>query len=338
MVLILHYRQMPDTMHQHTYLAKRRKTFHPKRRKWNEFSIFLVDSRESENISERSASRVIGNSFVRTSLTILSSFFVLAFASLPCIAFDKEHSKLTGELSKYVHDGLIDYASWKEHPEILNSYLSELGKISESQYKSLSHNEKKALWINAYNAFTIKLVLDNYPIVGKSKYYPADSIRQIKGFWEDNQTEICGEKVSLEDIEHNNLRRDFHDPRTHFAVVCAAKGCASIRKEAFSGDKLESLLDQSARDFVADPDNVEFDFENKKVTVSKIFLWFPLDFAKSVGLGKRFPPPTDDEIVIRYILANSPQAVRDKFGDLENVKEYQVLYREYDWALNDSGK
>lgn len=225
---------------------------------------------------------------------------------------DKLHTKFSAELNKYVSDGGVDYGAWKNNPKALHAYLAELGKISKNDYDQLTKQSQLALWINAYNAFTIKLVLDHYPIKGSKEYYPSNSMRQIDGFWEENKTNVCGRSITLEAMEHDVLRKDFTDPRTHFAVVCAAKGCAKMRSSAYTGNDLDSQLNQATTAFLSDDKNLKIDFDNKTMKVSAIFKWFPLDFANQVGLGKRFPPPTDDEIVASYLLDRAPQAVQNK--------------------------
>ena len=247
----------------------------------------------------------------------------------------KAHELFSAELGKYVTDRGVKYSEWKLHPEPLKAYLHALSKVNKSEYEQLSQNEKLVYWINAYNAYTIKLVLDHYPIKGTKTYYPASSIRQVDGFWEDNSIELAGKKVTLESMEHDILRRDFLEPRTHFAVVCAAWGCAPLNRVAFNAAKLDEQLDNAAKQFLSDSKNVKIDFDKKTISVSSLFKWFPLDFASVVGLGKRFPPPTDDEIVASYILSKTPAAA-SKNLDTDDLKGFKVRYEEYDWGLNDS--
>ncbi len=245
---------------------------------------------------------------------------------------DKVHALFSTELSKYVSDGTVNYREWQKNQKGLSSYLQRLSSISTADYEKLSRREKLALWINAYNAFTIQVVMKNYPIKGTKTYYPVDSIRQVDGFWENNFTTIAGRKISLESMEHDILRRDFFDARTHFVVVCAARGCAKLNNTAYTARALDAELNKAMTDFLSDEHNVRFDVPTKTVHVSALFKWFPLDFAPEVGLEKRFPPPTDDEIVLRYLLAKSPLAVRSSIKDLTDFK---VVYDNYDWSLND---
>lgn len=248
---------------------------------------------------------------------------------------EKANSIFTAELKKFVSNGLVNYTAWKKDSKGLDDYLSELQKFSKADYDRFSSDEKLTFWINAYNAYTIKLALDHYPIKGTKTYYPTSSIRQIEGFWEENRIELAGRKVTLEGMEHDILRRDFQEPRIHFAVVPAAKGCGKLRDEAYGVKGLNEVLEQNTIDFLANPKNVRFDKEKSLIYVSQLFKWFPLDFASAVGLGKRFPPPTDDEIVAAYVLMKAPDAVQNNLSENGN-KKFKVVYREYDWSLNDT--
>jgi len=258
-------------------------------------------------------------------------------AAVDAGSLEKVHALFSTELKKYVTPAGVDYPAWKKDPKPLNDYLASLSKVTKDEYARLTPDEKLVFWINAYNAYTIKLVLENYPIKGTKEYYPVSSIRQIDGFWENNSIELAGKKVTLEGMEHDILRRDFQEPRTHFAVVCAAVGCGKLMNSAYSSGRVNDDLAKAATEFLSNPKNVKVDPEKKTIHVSQIFKWFPLDFANEVGLGKRFPPPTDDEIVAAYVLTKAPDTVRGKLG-ADDAKGFKVIYDEYDWSLNDSAK
>src|SRR5215470_10996757 len=116
-------------------------------------------------------------------------------------AFPHDHTVLTAELKKYVEGPLVHYRRWKEHPEGLNRYIALLSKMRVDEYAGLSEDEKKCLWINAYNALTIKIVLERYPIHGIKPYYPPDSLRQIPDVWEAYHFRVAGKEVNLYNIE-----------------------------------------------------------------------------------------------------------------------------------------
>ena len=281
------------------------------------------------------AHRIAGNATrgVATALVALG----LASSFLPAsAAVDLNHTLFTADLEEYVDRDLVHYKKWKQHTERLEQYLKSLSEITQDEYEKLSREEKKALWINAYNAFTVKVVLDHYPINGTEPYYPKNSFRQIPDAWDEFYFVVAGRRVNLNEIEHNISRR-LNDPRIHFAVVCAAKGCAKINKEAYVATNLDAVLDAQTQKFILDQQNVSFDHKEKVVHVSKLFSWFPLDFLNAVGFKTvPFPPPKDDEVVLRYIVSRSPKDVQERFKTDDDYRAYKVLYKDYDWSLNDA--
>lgn len=270
----------------------------------------------------------------------LIASFVLTFLAF-CFtqsagAFDHRHTEFTNELQKYVGLGFVDYQSWKQKPQNLKRYIDSLRSITDSEYKTFSNAQKKALWLNAYNALTIYEVLKNYPIKGSKKYYPADSIRQVDQFWEETEITIGKRKASLAQIEHNVLRRDFHDPRSHFAVAPAAIGGASLERVAYSAPGLDLWLKRKTSEFLGKKENVWVDGNKGVVHVTQLFRWFPLDFAKSVGLGKKFPPPTDDQIIIAYLTKFGPDKLKKQLEQASlSSSKLHVVYEPFNWKLND---
>lgn len=217
-------------------------------------------------------------------------------------AFDLNHSALTHEYRKYVDHDLVHYKRWQKNQTALNKYLQQLSEISPEELKRMSAEDKKALWLNAYNAYIVKVVLEHYPIAGKNPYYPADSFRQIANGWEGYQVTVAGKKYTLDAIEHDVLRT-LGEPEVHFAVVCAAKGCAAPRRQAFVGKTWHKDIAECTEKFLTDKRNVDIEPKERTVKVSQVFKWFPLDFSKSSGLAKKLPPPTDDQIVLAYWLS-----------------------------------
>lgn len=269
----------------------------------------------------------------------LIALLILLFisSSSGAFAFDHSHSLFTNELQKYVGMDLVDYAAWRKSPQNLKRYIDSLEAIESDEYAKFSKEEKKAIWLNAYNAMTIYLVLKNYPIKGTKEYYPKSSIRQVEGFWEKNSISIGKRVVSLAQIEHNVLRRDFHDPRSHFAVVPAALGGAKIERVAYSAPGLEQWLSHKAMEYLGDTKNVSIDTKDGVIYVTQLFRWFPLDFSKSVGMEKTFPPPTDDQIIIAYLKKYGPSSLKKQIENLSKSidKPIDVIYRPFDWTLND---
>lgn len=255
------------------------------------------------------------------------------FAQTPSFAFDQSHKSFSKELQKYVENGLVHYRLWKANPDGLSQYIASLSALSPDDYKAFSEDEKKTLWLNAYNAITIKEVLNHYPIKGTISWFPQNSIRQVDGFWENYHYKIAGQNVTLDSIMHKFIRSQFHDPRMHFAVVPASKGCLPLRQQAYEAGSVEVDLEKEAKTFVSSPKCLKIEPDKQEVAVSQIFKWFPLDFAKAAGFDKMpFPPPSDEEIILAYIQRVSPQVVARKL----NAKEARLTYIPYDWSLNDA--
>ena len=187
------------------------------------------------------------------------------------------HAPFDELLGKYVTDGRVDYKGFKESEKELDVYLETLGKTDPS---SLKKNEKLAFLINAYNAFTVKLILEHYPGI--------KSIKDISGSrrWADRRWVMGGKKYSLDTIEHEILRKEFKEPRIHFAVNCASRSCPDLLSEAYVASRIGEQLDRAAREFLARPEK-GFSFKsepgffygtNHYVYLSSIFKWFGEDF------------------------------------------------------------
>ena len=224
-----------------------------------------------------------------------------------------------------------------EEPGHLKEYLKDVAQITPGEFAKLSEDDQKALWLNVYNAFTIKVVLDHYPISGNRPYFPADSIRQIKpDAWESFKVSVAGKEYTLYELEHDILRKVFHNARSHFAVVCASRGSAALRRQAFVGRTLNQDLTDCAEKFLSEKRNLDFDAKKKTVTVSMIFQWFPLDFVNSAGLSKHLPPPTDDQIVLAYLAKHAALRTQRELPQGDDISTYKVIYKPFDWSLNDA--
>lgn len=232
---------------------------------------------------------------------------------------EKEEGKTVGEgswdklLKKYVSkDGMVDYGGFKKDREKLEAYLSELSENPPA--KNWSDDEKMAYWINAYNAFTIQLILDHEGISSIKDIGPATQVPFVNTPWDIKFIEIDGEKYDLNNIEHGILRKDFKkDPRFHFALVCASESCPRLRNEAYTAKKLDKQLDEEAEYF--------FNNENKniisdqEVKISPLFKWYKKDF-------ERVRP------IAEWI---------NKYGDHKVDKKMDSFdYMDYSWKLNGS--
>lgn len=177
--------------------------------------------------------------------------------------------------------GIVNYKGFIKEKAKLEQYLKLISENAPDR-KTWSKQEQLAYWINAYNAFTVKLIVDNYPVNSIRDLGPALKIPLIKDVWHYKFFKIGGVESSLDEIEHSILRKEFDEPRIHFAVNCASVSCPPLLNEAFMASKLEAQLDKVARGFINDSSRNKITAENAQI--SSIFSWFKGDFTKKGGL------------------------------------------------------
>ncbi len=222
-----------------------------------------------------------------------------------------DNSAWDGLLATVVRDGLVDYRIAREQQPRLDSYLDHL---ATARLDSLAADHLKALLINAYNALTVKSMLD---------YPDAASIRQIPGVFTSRKHRLGGFELTLDDIEHRILRPFFRDPRIHFAVNCASRSCASLSPWAYDGARLEAQLDERARAFLTDPTRVRV--EAGRLLVSRYFEWYAEDFTAP---GWRDAAPGITDYIARYA---TPEVARFIAG---HGGRPPTAFLSYDWSLN----
>lgn len=174
-------------------------------------------------------------------------------------------------------NGMVDYKGFIEDKARLDQYLKLLSENAPDR-NTWSKNEQLAYWINAYNAFTVKLIVDNYPVKSIRDLGPALKIPLIKDVWHYKFFKIGGVESSLDEIEHSILRKEFEEPRIHFAINCASVSCPPLLNEAFTADKLDSQLTKVAVGFINDPTRNKITTDQAQI--SSIFSWFKGDFNK----------------------------------------------------------
>lgn len=178
-------------------------------------------------------------------------------------------------------NGMVNYKGFIQDRAILEQYL-QLISSSAPDRKTWSKNEQLAFWINAYNAFTVKLIIDNYPTKSIKDLGPKLKIPVVSDVWHYKFFKIGGVESSLDEIEHSILRKEFDEPRIHFAINCASVSCPPLLNEAFVPEKLETQLQKVAVAFVNDPSRNKLSPE--AVQISSIFSWFKGDFTKKGSL------------------------------------------------------
>lgn len=244
-------------------------------------------------------------------LIVMSLLLILGpLNPLPSVASGTtvDHSIYASLLAKYVKQGQVDYWGFKIDEAKLDQYLKMLEQTVS--YK-LTPNEQFAYYINAYNAWTIKLILSGYPGVKSIK----DLGSIFKSPWKKKMCRIDGDVITLDDIEHGILRPRFKDPRVHFAVNCASLSCPPLISEPYRGSTLDRQLDDSARNFINNPQRNYL--EGDTLYVSKIFKWFAEDFNNDIiGFFLKYA---------ENILKKDLEAQRDQI---------KIKYLHYDWSLN----
>jgi len=238
----------------------------------------------------------------------LLCFLIMRLTTTALAAQGVDYSLYAGLIEKYVKNGVVNYQGFKNNEAKLDQYLKVLEGVDT---KELSRDEQFAFYINAYNAWTIKLILTGYPGV--------KSIKDLGSFfsspWKKKICRIDGKIITLDDIEHNILRPRFKDPRVHFAINCAAKSCPPLRSEPYRGDELDQQLNEMTSAFINDPSRNRL--EENKLYVSKIFDWFEEDFNGDI-LG--------------FFLKYSKGDLKEQLE--VNKEKIKVKYLDYDWSLN----
>lgn len=220
------------------------------------------------------------------------------------------HEAFTELLSVHVDgEGMVDYAGFSNDRTKLEAYLELLSENAPND-SNWSRNDKIAYWINSYNAFTIKLILEHYPIESIKDIGSTITIPFVNSPWDIKFIEIAGKQYDLNNIEHNILRKLWDEPRIHFAINCASMSCPKLLRQAYKGSKLDSQLEQSAFNFIND------DFRNEitsgGVEVSKIFSWFEGDFTEKTSLRE-------------YL---------NQYSEIKIDNETDINFKDYDWSLN----
>ncbi len=229
-----------------------------------------------------------------------------------------DHSAWGAFLGKYVvasADGVnrIRYGAVSEEDRrSLEDYIARMAAVVPT---SLGKDEAFAYWANLYNALTVDLILERYPV---------KSIREIKpsllaiGPWKMVVVAVNGREFTLDDIEHGVLRANWKDPRTHYALNCASIGCPNLRAEPFVGETLNDTLDQAARDYVNHRRGAHFD-QDGRLVASSIYKWFREDFGGS------------EQGVIDHLRAFSAPEFAGRLRQTRDIAKYK-----YDWTLNDA--
>ncbi|HRE08647.1 MAG TPA: DUF547 domain-containing protein [Opitutaceae bacterium] len=251
---------------------------------------------------------------------LLAVVLSLPGLGLPVQAAAPDHALFTQILTTHVQKGLVDYDALARD-ERLTRYLAQ---IAATEPETLtSDNEKLAFWLNAYNAYTLKLILERRPNrsiqeIGPKTTTPAKDDKTSA--WDIRFAQVGRRTYTLNEMEHEVIRRTFRDARVHFALNCASGSCPELRPEAYEAETLGKQLDDQGRQFLADNARNRFDLETKTAWLSSIFDWYRRDFGES------------ERTVLRRAAQYAPEAVRTSIQS--NPEAWTVKYLDYDWTLN----
>lgn len=218
------------------------------------------------------------------------------------------HQQWDKLLKKHIDEsGMVNYKGFQKDKEALDSYLKTLSE--HAPQSSWSENDQKAYWINAYNAFTVSLILQNYPV--KSIKDIAGKVYKVNTPWDIKFINIGGKKYDLNNIEHGILRKKYNDPRIHFVLVCAAISCPKLRDEAYTGSQLDAQLEEAGREFLNDKSKNRISAD--RAALSKYFSWYQGDFIKKGSL-------------VNFV---------NKYSQTKIDSNTKIEFLDYNWSLNE---
>jgi Protein of unknown function, DUF547 len=245
-------------------------------------------------------------------------------------AFDHSHTAWDVLLKKHVRwlpdnkQSRVVYTGMAADREALKAVLAGYSAVTPAQFGGFTRPQQMAFLINAYNAFTVELILTAYPKLKSIK----DLGSTFSSPWKKSFYMLLGESRNLDWIEHEQLRPKYNEPRVHTAIVCASIGCPALRNEAFSADKLDDQLEDGMRRFLGDPTRNRA--SAGKLEVSSIFKWFREDFEKGhQGFQKV------EDVFARYAAQlSSDAAVQEQL----KARKLTPEFLDYDWSLNDAAR
>jgi len=256
-------------------------------------------------------------------LPVLALTLALASRVSAAPMFDHNHTALDRVLKQHVTDGRVNYAALKAEPQPLNAYLDTLAAVPETEFKTWPEKARLAFLINLYNAATLKLIVDHYPVASIKKIGGLFNFGGLgDGPWAQKVVRLFGRVTTLDHVEHGIIRKEYAEARVHFALVCAAVGCPPLRAQAWTGEKLESQLEEQGRIFLSQVANNRVEKKTNTLYLSPIFKWFAGDFETAAGSVEKFATPFFPETARGALAAGG----------------FKIRYTDYDWSLNDAAK
>jgi hypothetical protein len=259
--------------------------------------------------------------------------FLSLILGMGCVhAFDHTHPVWNGLLKRHVelinngNGSRLSYTGMQAERPSLNSYLKQLSSVQRGEYDSWSKQQQLAFLINAYNAYTVELILTKYPDVTSIK----DLGSFFKSPWKQRFFTLLGERRHLDNLEHDLIRESgvFAEPRIHFAVNCASIGCPMLRNEAYVADRLDHQLEDAMSRFLSDRERNYFDHVKGILWTSRIFDWYRGDFT---GRGSGTPS-------LKRLFSNYADRLAEGVEAQQRLQQgdFRIDYLRYDWQLNDT--
>ena len=247
-------------------------------------------------------------------------------------SFDHSYVEYGRLLRRHVVGIRVDYTTLRLKQTSLNTLVSEFGQVARDEFEAWSDTEQIAYLVNAYNAFTLKAVIDHYPI--KRRWFdffnPPNSIKQIPGVWSRLRWRAAGNEITLDDIEHGRLRQHYNEPRIHFAVNCASVSCPPLRPEPYVAERLERQLIIATGEFLAS--NLGVEVKEDTLRVSSMLKWFGDDFIEQYSRLVKTNGSAKERALIGVIAKyGPPNAAR-----VAQSGNARIQFLKYDWSLNDT--
>jgi hypothetical protein len=226
-------------------------------------------------------------------------------------------------LKTYVNEsGLVNYQQLQANRQSLDQFVAAIAAVPPATYQSWNENTKLAFLINAYNALTLQSIIDRDPL--------PDSIKDIPGVWSRREFNVAGEAKTLNNIEHDTIRKDFNEPRIHVALVCAAMSCPPLLNKPYLPEKLNEQLNDRVKKFISSPHGFKLDRTQNRVELSSIYKWYGEDWIASYGIDDRFTGRDKERAVFNFI----SQYLSPEDHKYLEAGNYKIDYLDYDWSLN----
>jgi hypothetical protein len=272
-------------------------------------------------------------------------FLALAIVSAPLLTVpvdaqlsgpsnvDGLHRPFDEVLDLYVRDGLVYYLALKQERGKLDRYVAALGEVSADTVNGWPRERQLAYWINAYNAFVLRTVIDAYPIRGRAADYPPNSIRQIPGAFERRQFRAGGRLLTLDQIEKDVIG-EFGDARALLALGRGALGSPRLKSEAYTAERLDSQLNTMVNELVTNRELVFVDAANERLSVNPLFSWREEIFTKSLA-AKAPAIYASRSPLERAVLSLIEPALVPNEAEFLRKNTFRMTFNTFDWKLND---